>query len=137
VAVSDKDPAGNIRAVSLESSGPPNTAGGGASGEWTNDMTQRLSRMEGALDGLRLNQTITFSAVVLVSTIVIAVSSYSLVKIGTLEMRVNELPGRISAELRDLNNTLAQAITAAKQAPPQVIVIPAPANGAVQSPRTP
>ena len=87
-------------------------------------MTQRLSRMEGALDGLKHNQTITFAAVALVSAIVIGVSSYSLIKIGTLEARVAELPGRISAELRDINSTLSQAITASKQTPPQVILIP-------------
>ena len=98
-------------------------------------MTQRLSRMEGALEGLKHNQTITFSAVALVSAIVIAVSSYSLVKIGTLEARVSELPGKISAELRDINNTLAQAITASKQTPPQVIVIPQ--SAITPAPKTP
>jgi hypothetical protein len=141
-------------------------------------MTQRVARMKGALDGLKHNQTLTFSAIALVSTVLVALNSYILVKVDglggridglvgridglgvrvdgligrvdaridildgrmtTLEMRVNELPGKIAAELRDLNNTLAQAITAAKQAPPQVIVIPtpAPANGPGQPPRTP
>jgi hypothetical protein len=146
MAVSDKDPAGNLRSVPLESAGPLNTSGSGTGGEWTNDMTQRVSRMEGALDGLKHNQTITFGAIAMVSTILVAVSSYTFLRvdalsarISTLEVRVNELPGKIAAELRDLNNTLAQAITAAKQAPPQVIVIPvpAPANVPSQPPQTP
>ena len=137
MAVSDKDPSGNIRAVPLETSGPPDTLGGGSGGRWTDDMTQRLSRMEGALDGLKHNQTITFAAVALVSAIVIGVSSYSLIKIGTLEARVAELPGRISAELRDINSTLSQAITASKQTPPQVIVIPQSAIVPTPAPKAP
>lgn len=125
MAVPDKDPAGQIRPVPLEKAAVPNSLGTGSGGnDGTDDMTQRVAKMEGALDGLRHNQAITFSAVALVSAIVIAVSSYSLVKIGALEARVNELPGKISAELRDINDTLAQAITASKQTPPQVILIP-------------
>jgi hypothetical protein len=143
MAVSDKDPSGAIRPLPLEKVGAPNSLGAGSGGDdGISDMTQRLSRMEGALEGIRHNQTITFSAVALVSAIVIAVSSYSLVRIGalearfdglgarfdsrigTLERRVDELPARISADIRDITSTLSQAITASKQMPPQVIVIP-------------
>jgi hypothetical protein len=142
MAISDKDPSGTIRAVPLEKAGAPNNLGAGSGGDdGMDDMPQRVARLEGALDGLRHNQTITFSAVALVSAIVIAVSSYSLLKIDALgrrmdgvESRINELPAKISAELRDINNTLAQAITAAKQTPPQVIVIPSPLPPASKAP---
>jgi hypothetical protein len=89
-------------------------------------MNDRLSRLEGEFNGLRSNQAILMTAIGLVSAILLALGSYALVQLNTINGRVNELPGRISTELRDMNRTLADAITASKQAPPQVILLPAP-----------
>ena len=47
-------------------------------------------------------------------------------RISALSEKVDALPDRINANLRDLTGTLAQAILAAKAAPPQVVILPAP-----------
>jgi outer membrane murein-binding lipoprotein Lpp len=103
---------------------PPVLSGGGPHmPDMDND---RLGKLEGQFDGLKHNQTITFAAIALVSAILLAVSSYSLIKLDTLSNRISELPSKISADLRDITSTLSQAITATKQQSPQVIFIPAP-----------
>lgn len=43
---------------------------------------------------------------------------------NSLSARVNALPGEINRNLLEINRTLSDAITAARSAPPQVIVIP-------------
>ena len=53
-------------------------------------------------------------------------------KLAALERRVTELPNSMMQGMLDLNRTITDAITAAKQ-PPQVVVLP-PAE---QAPRTP
>lgn len=102
---------------------------------------ERLARLEGGFDGLRSNQAILMTAIAFVSAALLGIGSYTLIQINALnshfsgvetritglEGRVNELPGRISAELRDINRTLSDAITASKQTPPQVILLPTPA----------
>lgn len=45
-------------------------------------------------------------------------------RLSRLEASVNELPGKISGNLAQINQTLFQAITASKQTPPQVILLP-------------
>jgi hypothetical protein len=41
---------------------------------------------------------------------------------------VQALPGKISADLQNLTRTLADSINAAKQTPPQVLLLPAPGS---------
>ena len=50
----------------------------------------------------------------------------TLQKIDILDDKVNKLPGQINSEIRDITKTLADVITATKQQPPQVILMPAP-----------
>jgi methyl-accepting chemotaxis protein len=47
-------------------------------------------------------------------------------RLTRLESNINDLPGKISTSLNQMNQTLLQAVTAGKQAAPQVIVLPAP-----------
>src|SRR6202453_3177080 len=47
-------------------------------------------------------------------------------RLSKLETSVNELPGKLSGSLAQINQTLFQAITASKQTSPQVILLPAP-----------
>jgi hypothetical protein len=47
-------------------------------------------------------------------------------RIGRVETAVAGVPGEVSSELRDIVQTLSQSITAAKQSPPQILLIPAP-----------
>jgi hypothetical protein len=55
---------------------------------------------------------------------------YGISRIDSLNDRVNALPNQISGDLRDITKTLAESITAAKQQPPQVILMPSPAQQA-------
>lgn len=47
-------------------------------------------------------------------------------RLSALSDKVDALPDKINANLRDLTGTLSQAILAAKAAPPQVILLPVP-----------
>lgn len=53
-------------------------------------------------------------------------------RLATLERHVTDLPGTLMQGMRDMNRSITDAITAAKQ-PPQVVVLPP----AVQAPTTP
>ncbi len=101
-----------------EESGPSGPAGPSD----TDVMKERLARLEGAfeglklaIDGLRHSQNMTLTAVMGVGVILAGIGIYIL-------QRVDALPG----EFEHMNQTLSAAITAAKQAPPEVILMPAP-----------
>jgi outer membrane murein-binding lipoprotein Lpp len=132
----------------------------------------RPARLEGLVERLRTSQTITFSAVALVGAMLLALGSWTVIRIdglagrldgkidslsarmdsridslsaridnlsGRIEGRldgftgniasvnskVDQLPAKINADLLALVTTLSQAITAAKQPPPQIILMPA------------
>ena len=89
-------------------------------------LSERLSRVEGIIQGLQHSHSQMFVSIVLVATTMIGLSIYILTKIDGLTDRMNALPGAISSDLRDITKTLAESITAAKQQPPQVILMPAP-----------
>ena len=55
-------------------------------------------------------------------------------RLDKLTERTIELPSKVGAELRDIAKTLADSITAAKQTPPQVILMPAPQGQPVPPP---
>jgi hypothetical protein len=102
-------------AMSNDGEGPP--------GSMENE---RLAKLEGAVEGFRATQSVLLGAIGLVLTVVIGFGIYSLNRLDALNARVNDLPGKISSDLRDLTGVLSQAITAARQTPPQVIILPAP-----------
>jgi outer membrane murein-binding lipoprotein Lpp len=106
---------------------------GGNDSQIPPDMNERLGRIEGEISGLKHGHAMTLGGLGLVAALVtigvaavIGFGVYELQRIDQLSEKVNELPGKISADLRDLTKTLAQSITAAKQQPPQVILIPTP-----------
>lgn len=89
-------------------------------------MGGRLSRLEGAFDWIKV-------MIAMISAVVIGGIAFLGVRIARVDSRVSALsekvdalPERVNANLRDLTNTLAQAILASKQAAPQVIVLPVP-----------
>jgi hypothetical protein len=86
----------------------------------------KIGRLEGEVGGLKHGQTQLLVAVGLVAAFVVGFGIYTLQRIDNLADKVNDLPGKISSELRDVTKTLADGITAAKQTPPQVILMPAP-----------
>jgi hypothetical protein len=129
---------------------PETTTAGDGSG-----LPGRLARLEGLFEGLRTSQTITFSAIALVGAILLALGSWTVIRVDSLAARldgridslsarmdgrldrlfgsiadvnakVDQLPAKINSDLLGLVTTFSQAITAAKQPPPQVLLVPAP-----------
>jgi hypothetical protein len=107
--------------------------GGGDSGHHSPDLRERLAKLEGAFDWLKV-------ALALVMAVVVGGFAFLGVqvtrtdgKVSALSDQVQALPERINANLRDLTKTLSDAITASKQTPPQVILMPAPG----QTPQNP
>lgn len=111
---------------------------GGNGGPHPPDMTDisgRVARVEGAVEGLRssidaLRWVIGILALVIVGGIsflgVQLTRSDS--RIATFEEKVDALPDKINMNLLNLTKTLSDAITAAKQAPPQVILMQPPTS---------
>lgn len=101
---------------------------------------ERLAKLEGAYDALKVVRPMTVTVFGLVLAVVIGgfaflgnqnarlegrienVNS----KVSGLQDQVQQLPDKINAGLRDITKTLAESITAAKQTPPQVILMQAP-----------
>lgn len=108
-------------------------SGGGGSGPHMPDMSERLGRIEGEISGLKHSQNIhlaalagSFATVLVAVGIVFAILLSLWNKVDQQGDQIVQLPGKISAELRDITRTLAESITAAKQTPPQIILMPAP-----------
>lgn len=98
------------------------------------DLTGRVSKLEGAVDGLKSSVDAMRWIVGVLALLVVGGISFLGIQVtridghsASLETKVDELPGRIDTNLQNLTRTLADAITAAKQTPPQVILVPAPA----------
>jgi len=89
-------------------------------------MDGRLSKLEDAFDWIKV--TIALIGAVLIGGIAFIGVQITRVdgRISTLSDQVNALPDKVNANVRDLTNTLSQAILASKQTTPQVILLPAP-----------
>lgn len=107
-------------------------------------MGDRLSRLEGAFDWIKV--TITVIAAVLIGGIAFIGVQITRVdgrvsalsdRVSALSDKVDALPEKVNANLRDLTSTLAQAILASKQVAPQVILLPAPQTSIPQPPPVP
>jgi hypothetical protein len=112
---------------------------GGGGGLYMPDMDERLGRVEGHLEGLKHSQNMLLGGIGILGTIIsilvtvgVGLGVYELQRIDqigdridSVNARVNELPGKISTELRDITKTLADVIIAAKQ-PSQAPNPPAP-----------
>ena len=110
---------------------------GGGNGPDMPGMNERLAKLEGAFEGLRTAieglrhaQNMIIGTVLgvggILAAFIIGFGVYSLQRMDNVQRDVSALPSQISAEMRDITKTLAESITAAKQMPPQVILIPAP-----------
>jgi outer membrane murein-binding lipoprotein Lpp len=111
--------------------------GGPGSGSNSGPEVDRVGKLEGAVDGLRHNQSMLLGAVGLVLTVLVGVSVYGLNRLDQINTRVTELPSKISSDFRDITKTLAEVITAAKQQQPQVILMPAPQQPEPKEPTKP
>ena len=100
----------------------------GTDGQRPEEMHVRLAKLEGAFDGLKMSiegvrhsQNMTMGLLGVGFAIVIFFMGYLLT-------RIDNLP----TEFERLNQTLSSAITAARQQPPQVIILPSPSNDQVK-----
>jgi hypothetical protein len=114
-----------------------------------NPPDERIGRLEGDVSGLKQSQNIMLGGLAvlagLIAIVVGAVVGFGIYQLQKIDQtgdridkvsdRVAELPGKISADLRDITRTLADAITAAKQAPTQVIMVPTPLPPPTPQPR--
>jgi hypothetical protein len=122
---------------------------------WRSSVDNRLGELKGALDGLRHSFTILAGAVALVATVMFfgfgvfgvqfnrldgKVDSLS----NTLNAKIEAIPQRLSEEFRAMRaemaaqtSAIANSITATKQAPPQVIVVPSPTQSPLTAPQQP
>jgi hypothetical protein len=89
-------------------------------------MSVRVAKLEVAIKGLRDSVNVVLA----VAGLLVLIPLYGISRIDSLNDRVNALPNQISGDLRDITKTLAESITAAKQQPPQVILMPSPAQQA-------
>jgi hypothetical protein len=106
-------------------------------GAYIPSMDTRIGKLEGTVEGLRHSQNLTLGGLTILVAVVLGGFGYMLNRIDALDNRVVELPTKISAELRDISKTLAESIAAAKQQPPQIILMQAPAPQLPPSPRAP
>ena len=104
---------------------------GGGIGAHLTDMQICLARLEGEVSAFKL----LFAAI-----IAILIGGFAFLgvqvtrvdgKVSATASDVQGLPDKINGNLLSLTRTLADAISAAKQPPPQVILMPAPAPSPV------
>lgn len=94
----------------------PNGGGGGTSdGMDTPALSERVSKVESALEGLRHGQNMLLGAVGIGFGLVIAIMIYMLTRIDS-----------IPSEFKDTTQAISTAITAASAKPQQVLIVPAP-----------
>lgn len=120
---------------------PPAPLAGGPSGPHTPNMSDdRLKAIDGRLIAIESEQRTHFRWTVTIALALaglIATTTAFLMtrvdrvedRLSRLETSVNELPAKIGSNLSQINQTLFQAIQAAKQVPPQVILMTAPRVG--------
>lgn len=121
-----------------ENQNPPTGGGvdGGSHDAHLTDMLTRLARLEGELGAYKL----LFGAI-----IAILIGGFAFLgvqvtrvdgKVSATASDVQGLPEKINGNLLALTRTLADAVTAAKQTPPQVILMP-PSTLQPQAPAKP
>jgi hypothetical protein len=109
---------------------PAPGGGGGIDGGGANihlvGMQLQLAKLEGEVNAYKL----LFAAIIAILIGGFAFLGVQITrvdgKVSATAAEVQQLPGKINRNLLDLTRTLSDAITAAKQQPPQVILMPAP-----------
>jgi uncharacterized coiled-coil protein SlyX len=101
---------------------------------------ERLARLEGAYDALKVVRPMTVAVIAVLLTAAIGAIAFLGVQVATTNSRIDRLndkldalPAKLNDELRAMRSdmaaqtsALANAITATKQQAPQVILVPAP-----------
>ncbi|UFS77189.1 hypothetical protein LPB73_07375 [Tardiphaga sp. 37S4] len=127
-----------VEEIEQQQSSPPLKSGGG-DGTFTDMDDGRLKAIDTRLNSIESEQRTHFRWTVTIALalggLVATSSAFLMTRVDRVEDRltrlegsVNDLPGRLSTSLNQINQTLFQAISAAKQSPPQVILMPAPSE---------
>src|SRR5205814_8197627 len=94
---------------------------------------ERVAKIEGAIDGLKSSVDALRWVVTILAALIIGGFAFLGVqmtqannRIAGVEGEVRALPDKINSNLLNLTKTLSDAITAAKQQPPQIILVPVP-----------
>jgi hypothetical protein len=105
----------------------------GTAGEQKRGNDDRLPKLEGMIDVLKLFPSFLLAALALTFTVMVALLGYVATQVASVERRVDSINGRLSEEFRvmraDMNaqtSAISNAVTATRQAQPQILVIPAP-----------
>lgn len=144
-----QQPAGNVTNLFPGASASPSgqasqtssSLGDGGGGSHIPDMRLLLGKLEGEINGLKHGQTLhlaalggSFALMLGALAIIAALLFVLMAKVDQQGDEIVRLPSKVGAELRDITKTLAESITAAKQTPPQVILMPAPQLPPTQPP---
>lgn len=112
----------------------------GDGGNTLGPMNERVSKLEGAQDGLKQSQSILLTALGIFAAIFIGLIAvvatfqvFTFQKVDALSDQLSQLPDKIESRLQNIATTLSSAITAAKQQPPQIILMPVPPQPLPQS----
>ncbi|HYD66300.1 hypothetical protein [Azospirillum sp.] len=96
-------------------------------------MSDRVSKLEGAMDGVKHAQTSLLAVVSIVGGVALAVVAliatlqiFTLTEIGGIEDTIREEFRALRAESAAQTSAIANAVTATKQQAPQVILVPGP-----------
>jgi hypothetical protein len=136
--------------VTPENDKPAAVATGG-DGPHDSDMNERLGRIEGNLEAQRIVKPMTLAVITVLFAAVIGAITFLGVQLARMDSRLeassakadsrieslsaklDAIPQKLSEEFRAMRaemaaqtSAIANAVTAAKQQPPQVILIPAP-----------
>jgi hypothetical protein len=100
------------------------------------DLTERIARVEAAIQGLRHSQNLTVGATAMVGTILLALSVYGLQRIDQTQETISREAAATRQEPVGVATAIANSITAARQMRPPMIVVPTPSTPpAPSSPR--
>lgn len=106
-----------------------------------NDLTERLSRVEAAIEGLRHSQNLTIGAMAAVGGIlaafIIGFGIYGLQKIDQTQDSISREAAATRQELVGVATAIANSITATRQIQPPIAVAPAPTMPPPASPPAP
>jgi len=94
---------------------------------------QRLSKLEGSYDALKVVRPMTITVIGVFLAALVFVLGFFATQLNSINSKLDAIPVRLSEEFRALRaemsaqtSAIANSITATKQMPPQVIVLPAP-----------
>jgi len=122
--VAQVTPSDNVHQMQRSTPGGAGVAAGSDNGQIRDDMNERLAKLEGAFDGLKMAVDGLRHGQNMIVGLLSVGFAVVIFFMGYLLTRIDNLP----TEFERLNQTLSSAITAAQGRPPQIIIVPSPAT---------